>query len=276
MQKRKTSVGREMMRETEKRSVDAGKMSVCEEKEGGEKYSRGVPFPTHLLYANEILVFYLATKANALTILNILDYYGSISRQLVSSGKSQLIFSEKVYVHLRRSISQVLHFATGSLPFTYLGIPIFCGKVQASHLRSIHDKILNKFARWKGMQLSMAGRICLVKSVIQSSITHSMMVYQWPRSHLKELDMTWRMIGARTFGYSLLHGRYFTASCQVKQQALPPSVWYGDRQEIGDLVLNSYSYIEDGSSTLFWVDDWLGYKLSNKCGIPYFMIDSLG
>lgn len=36
------------------------------------------------------------------------------------------------------------------LPFTYLGVHIFKGKVKSSSFASFTDKILNKIAAWKG------------------------------------------------------------------------------------------------------------------------------
>ncbi|XP_057791142.1 uncharacterized protein LOC131008273 [Salvia miltiorrhiza] len=156
------------------------------------KLTRGTAFPTHLLYADDILVFGRATTANARKITHILEFYGSISGQICSMEKSHVYFGDKTPNRLRRHIINILNFRKGSLPFNYLGVPIFSGRVKASFLRAIHDRIILKFARWKGMQLSMAGRICLVKSVIQSSITHSMMVYRWPRSLIKDLDLKCR------------------------------------------------------------------------------------
>ncbi|XP_057811613.1 uncharacterized protein LOC131025845 [Salvia miltiorrhiza] len=151
-------------------------------------WSRRKSFTTHLLYADDILVFCKATINNAHTLWKILDFYGSVSGQIVSQEKSHIFFTDKVPSSTKRSIEGILRFEPGRFPFNYLGVPIFQGRARASHLRAIHDKILNKFARWKGLHLSMAGRLCLIQSVIQSSLTHSMMIYKWPHSLLDDLD----------------------------------------------------------------------------------------
>ncbi|XP_057811778.1 uncharacterized protein LOC131026015 [Salvia miltiorrhiza] len=228
-------------------------------------------FPTHLFYADDILVFCKASVRNAKAIMKILDYYSWISGQ-------------------------------GSALFTYLGVPIFHGHVRASYFRLIHDRILAKFSRWHGRLLSMAGRLCLVKSVIQSCITHSMMVYKWPKFLIKELDgrcrnfiwtgdvrkkptcfVSWSRVcaikeegGLRArFGYSALRDRYLDIFGQVKSYSASSSVWLGLREEVGDLVENSYSYIGDGAATNFWKDDWLGYRIIDHCKVPYYIVDSL-
>ncbi|KAJ4720972.1 RNA-directed DNA polymerase (Reverse transcriptase) [Melia azedarach] len=49
---------------------------------------------------------------------------------------------------------KTLQFKKGSLPFTYLGVPIFKGSLQRTYLQSIADKAIAKLACWKGKLLS--------------------------------------------------------------------------------------------------------------------------
>ncbi|XP_057790991.1 uncharacterized protein LOC131008108 [Salvia miltiorrhiza] len=287
------------------------------------KITRGTAFPTHLLYADDILVFGRATTANARKITHIFEFYGSLSGQICSMEKSHVYFGDKTPNRLKRHIINILKFRKGSLPFNYLGVPIFSGRVKASFLRAIHDRIILKFARWKGMQLSMAGRICLVKSVIQSSITHSMMVYRWPRSLIKELDlkcrnfiwtgdvskrpscpvrwarvcaikeegglgirsfdimnksylmkMAWNIIGGHSFSHQIMRSRYLTPLCRPTKVAAS-SIWLGLRLEITKLVDDTDCYVGEGTSINFWIDDWLGYSLVKRCGVPDFLLQTL-
>ncbi|XP_057779759.1 uncharacterized protein LOC130998351 [Salvia miltiorrhiza] len=236
--------------------------------------TRSQPFPTHLLYADDILVFCKASVRNARTIKKILDYYSWISGQICSSEKSHIYFSAKVHAVTQRSVLRDLNFVKGVAPFTYLGVPIFDGRVRASYFRPIHDRILAKFSRWRGRLLSMAGRLCLVKSVIQSSITHSMMVYKWPRSLLKDLDekcrnfiwtgdvrktpscsVSWSRVCAIKEEGGL--GRYLNNFRQMRCDSISSSVWLGLKEEVSDLVENSYSYIGDGTATNFWVPHYV-------------------
>jgi hypothetical protein len=81
----------------------------------------------------------------------------------------------------------LLNFNLGSLPFTYLGVPIFKGKPKSIWLQPITDKIHSKQSAWKASLLTMAGRVQLVRAVIQSMLT-SITLYSWPTSLLKELE----------------------------------------------------------------------------------------
>ncbi|KAL8474055.1 hypothetical protein ACS0TY_030778 [Phlomoides rotata] len=80
----------------------------------------------------------------------------------------------------------------GALPFDYLGVPIFRGTPRVHHLSRLVDSVIYKFSRWKGSTLSLAGRKCLINSVIAASLVHSMMVYHWPHSLLKKVDTAMR------------------------------------------------------------------------------------
>jgi len=87
-------------------------------------------------------------------------------------------------------IANMLGFTVGTIPFQYLGCPIFQGKSKAIHFRMITDRIKNKLATWKGRILLIMGRVQLVKSIIHGMLIYSFHVYLWPRRLLRLLD-TW-------------------------------------------------------------------------------------
>lgn len=92
----------------------------------------------------------------------------------------------------RRStvISNVLGFDAGSLPFTYLGVPLFKGRPKAIYLQPIANGIKTKLSTWKGLMVSIMGRVQLVNSVINNMLIYSFHIYSWPVpvSLLKNVD----------------------------------------------------------------------------------------
>ncbi|PNY13184.1 ribonuclease H [Trifolium pratense] len=64
------------------------------------------------------------------------------------------------------TIINLLGFNTGTIPFTYLGCPVFIGKPKAIHFQALADKIKIKRATWKGSLLNIMGRVHLIRSVI--------------------------------------------------------------------------------------------------------------
>nr|ABD32264.2 RNA-directed DNA polymerase, putative [Medicago truncatula] len=106
---------------------------------------------------------------------------------MVNPNKST-VFAGSISVSKLNQLINIIGFNHGTLPFTYLGVPIFKGKPKVIHLQPIVDKIIAKLSTWKASLLSIAGRVQMVKSVIQSMLTHSITVYNWPTSLLKDLE----------------------------------------------------------------------------------------
>jgi hypothetical protein len=151
-------------------------------------YCWGVHFPTHVLYADEILIFCIATKKNIRYLLRIFHYYYEASGQVVSPLKSK-IFIGAMTANRTTMVSNLMGFTEGSIPFTYLGCPIFKGKPKCVHFQAIVDKIKVKMATWKESLLSIMGRVQLIKSIIHGMLVYSFHVYQWQRRLLKTLDI---------------------------------------------------------------------------------------
>lgn len=79
-------------------------------------------------------------------------------------------------------------FSKGTLPFMYLGVPLFKGKPKFVHFRPIADRILAKMSGWKDSCLFMEGRVYLVKSIIEGMLNHTISIYVWPVAILKEVE----------------------------------------------------------------------------------------
>lgn len=89
-------------------------------------------------------------------------------------------------------LSRMTSFSIGRLPLSYLGVYIFKGRTKASYLQAISDKIISKFSAWKESLLTMAGRVLLVKSTTQNMIMRYLIIYYWPISLLKTIEITYR------------------------------------------------------------------------------------
>ncbi|KAL8542918.1 hypothetical protein ACS0TY_003698 [Phlomoides rotata] len=131
----------------------------------------------------------LSIMSIALLICYMLMTSSSSARLVDGMPVASNAFLTVTLVFLGRSLIQI---SQRHLPFTYLGVPIFRGAPKACHLKGTADRIISKFACWKGSSLSLAGRACLVNSVIVSSLVHSMMIYKWPKSLLNKIDQAMR------------------------------------------------------------------------------------
>jgi hypothetical protein len=151
------------------------------------KGTRNVPVPSHCLYADDVLVFCNGRQSNLVALKHLFSRYAMASGQVVNGSKSTL-FAGSISQARVHQIAIFLGFTIGTLPFVYLGVPIFKGKPKSIYLQPIADKIKSKLAAWKASLLSIAGRVQLVKSVIQSMLIYSITIYSWPISLLKDLE----------------------------------------------------------------------------------------
>jgi hypothetical protein len=87
------------------------------------------------------------------------------------------IYSGSIPQARLNSFIHLLGFQQGNLPFNYLGAPIFKGRPKVQHFQHIADKIKSKLAAWKTSFLSIAGRVQIVKVVIQGMLIHTITIY---------------------------------------------------------------------------------------------------
>jgi hypothetical protein len=113
--------------------------------------------------------------------------YGEVSGQVINKQKSRF-YSGAISNSRLLSITNLLGFGSGSIPFNFLGCPIFVGKSTTIHFRAIIDKIKVKMASWKGVLLSIMGRVQLVRAIIHGMLVYSFHVYAWPHAHFRQVD----------------------------------------------------------------------------------------
>ncbi|XP_057774946.1 uncharacterized protein LOC130993927 [Salvia miltiorrhiza] len=236
-------------------------------------FSRTCNFPTHLLYADDILIFCKASHKNARKIKEILDYYGSLSGQVCSVEKSHVFFGSGVAAAMRRNITRELGFAVGCLPSSVIH-SMMVYRWPKSLLHSLDKKCRNFL--WTGRIDQRPScpvgwsRVCAIRQEGGLGIRDFSLMN---KSFMMKL--AWKCIKGTDFAFSILRTRYLTSFGHAKSSLVSSPVWTSIRENVSELVENSYSFIGDGSSTYFWLDDWLGYKLVDKLQVPHFMHDFL-
>ncbi|KAK2655736.1 hypothetical protein Ddye_008788 [Dipteronia dyeriana] len=147
---------------------------------------KGCFSPTHLLYANDIFIFYRADSRSLRILSDFIDSYGAASGQLVSSEKSNYFLGRHSLAR-KTIVESILGFKEGIFPFVYLGVPVFRGSPRGVYFQPLLDRVKARFAGWKGCFLSMAGHAQLIQSVIQSMLIHCFCIYKISSSTLLNL-----------------------------------------------------------------------------------------
>lgn len=113
------------------------------------KATRNVTIPSHVLYADEIIICCTGKYSNIKALANLLTSYSTTSGQIFSIAKST-IFGGSIPRRKLDKTYRMVGFTKGSFPFIYLSVPIFEGRVKASMLKPLADKIIAKMDSWKG------------------------------------------------------------------------------------------------------------------------------
>ena len=65
-------------------------------------------------------------------------------------------------------------------PFIYLGLPVGGSHKRGVFWSGVLERVQSKLSRWRGRCLSLAGRICLIKSVLSSIPLFFMSLFKLP------------------------------------------------------------------------------------------------
>ena len=141
---------------------------------------RRAPSISHLLFADDSLLFCQATQDEVQEIVDILQLYATAFRQLINLEKSSIYFSSNTNGGQRNWIKTRLNVKEVGWFETYLGLPtlIGCSKYQAFAFQK--DKVWKKLEGWKGIMLSRARKEVLIKVVSQSLPTYTIGLFQLP------------------------------------------------------------------------------------------------
>ncbi|KAK4381840.1 hypothetical protein Sango_2929400 [Sesamum angolense] len=117
-----------------------------------------------LSFADDLLLFCKADVRSVFLFGRGLDTFATLSGLHTNPQKSQLIIS-KAASRLRDSLLATLGFQEGHLPVRYLGLPLISARLSVADCQPLLQKIDSRIKVWEGVQLSIAGRVQLIKSV---------------------------------------------------------------------------------------------------------------
>ena len=141
--------------------------------------SQNGPSITHLLFADDILLFFNASLSKCHIIKEFFHVYELASGQKINSDKSSIFFSTNTL----QSLQEIKYFfnANSNVPLEkYLGLPPIIGKGKKQAFEDIKSKVQSKLCGWKGKLLSQASRETIIKSVAQAIPIYAMNCFLLP------------------------------------------------------------------------------------------------
>ena len=133
---------------------------------------------SHLLFANDSILFYDADVKQILHVRLLLLCFQAVTSLKVNVQKSEMVPIGKVNdVH---ALAEILGCRVGTLPMSYLGMPLGTSHKSPSIWNPILEIIERKLAKWKKLYLSKGGRLMLLKSTLSSLPTYFLSLFTIP------------------------------------------------------------------------------------------------
>lgn len=100
--------------------------------------------PSHVMYADDMIIFCNASLPTVKTIMQLLDDYKAALGHLVNKNKSNIVLGEAAQ-RQQQQLKEVTGMNVMNLPFVYLGVPVFRGKPSLRYLQPYMMRFLPKW-----------------------------------------------------------------------------------------------------------------------------------
>ncbi|KAA3468576.1 reverse transcriptase [Gossypium australe] len=148
----------------------------------GARASRRGPEISHLLFADDCMLFGEVTENGARILKSILQEYERCSGQCVNFGKSTIFYSSNTNEESKLAVSTLLGVRCSSSLEKYLGLPNIVGRRKKKAFQNLVDRITIRIDGWSSRLLSQGGKEIFIKVILQAIPTYAMSVFLFPKA----------------------------------------------------------------------------------------------
>lgn len=165
------------------------------------KVCRRAPGISHLLFADDTLLFFKADEQQAREVKAIIAVYESATGQLINPTKCSIMFGKSCPQNQQESVRDSLQVQLSTFEEKYLGLPTPEGRMSKGKCQNLQARLTKRIIAW-GDTLSLAGKETMIKAVAQAIPTYMMGVFKLPMSVCDDLN---RMV--RNFWWGSKEGK---------------------------------------------------------------------
>lgn len=158
------------------------------------------PCINHLAYVDDLLIFSSGKSSSIKLIMKQVRRYERSSGQKVNMNKSYFLTAPNTGASRINKMREATGFMDKNFPFTYLGCPIYVGRKKIFYFEDLLSKIVKRLNGWQGRMLSYGGRLILIKHVLQSLPTYTLVALNPPKGILNLMEKHWQVV----FGLQLV------------------------------------------------------------------------
>jgi hypothetical protein len=148
---------------------------------------RRAPGISHLLFADDTLIFFRASEAQAPRVKNVLDIYERGTRQVIKPSKCSILFSVSCSQESQVAIRTVLNVEQQVFELKYLGLPTPDGRMHKGRFLNLQSKLSKLIIEWGDGVLAQSAREILIKAIAQALPVYVMSMFKLPLSLCDEL-----------------------------------------------------------------------------------------
>ncbi|XBH85970.1 hypothetical protein VPH35_073750 [Triticum aestivum] len=158
----------------------------------GVNICRGALEISHLLFADDSLLFFQASEQQANLVKGLLNTYAVATGQLINPSKCFILFSDHCSPTVATNIKGVLEITQEVFEPKYLGLPVPEGRMHKGNFETIQERLRKRLIDWSEQYMSSGNKEILIKSVAQAIPAYVMSVFKLLASICDELTRMMR------------------------------------------------------------------------------------